>query len=81
MAISEMPQPSSGAALVYHDEVWPAVAVQVGYDNLIAHFQGVCNHGLPPLRQFCAWQRRNQQKQEEQQHQTNLSEMRSRRNS
>ncbi len=60
-----------GAALVHDDEVRPAVAVQVGNYELIAHLQGVRNRGLPPLRQFCARQGRNQHKEKNKQHQTN----------
>jgi len=52
-----------GAALVHHDGVRPAVAVQVGGYKLIAHLQGVRNRGLSPLRQFCARQRRNLQEE------------------
>src|SRR5450759_3899197 len=61
------------AALVYHDEVRPAVAVQVGGYKLIAHLQGVSNRGLLPLRQFHARRRRNQQDEQYTQHQPNFT--------
>src|SRR5450759_3434892 len=61
------------AALVHHDEVRPAIAVQVGDHKLIAHLQGVSNRGLPLLRQFCARQRRSQQNEQDKQHQTNFT--------
>ena len=40
------------AALVDHDQVGPAVAIEVGGHELIAHLQRVRDRGLPPLREF-----------------------------
>ena len=57
-----------GAALVHHDEVGAAVAVEVGGDKLVAHLQGVGDGGLAPLRQFRAGKRCGEKEYEDEQH-------------